>query len=394
MNSHHSSSVYGLAAYCSRRLVLVVLAIGAVTGLVAQGRFTPVDLNDWKASDGIPVVDSRRNTVLLPGGSQISRLIDASRIEIKVVSRPVFTSVPADWASIEIGPASLTFVRDATGGGMVLLGDEPLALPFALPLDSDGRSQDALEFVFEYNQDDAKAKLVVGRTEFDIEATGPAGSIEVALSAGRTIPWSLDRLELRSRPVADAPAGNRNGAVGSSSARIASTAERASQRRQALASARDLFSQDDDAGGEKALTDGNRNPRNTAEWHLESANELIQAAFSLTRAGKPQKAAQLARRALEHTEKAARKAARQAGKESLTATAESTAAFIHERLLANYSAARSFYQSAALRQPTGQAGRDLKRLDRADKEARRKAGETVAPEPVVDEIVTPPGASQ
>lgn len=133
--------------------------------------------------------------------------------------------------------------------------------------------------------------------------------------------------------------------------------------------ARELFLSGQDAAAEKRLTDRNRNPKQTAEWHLESANELVQMAFSLTRAGQPERAAQVARRALAHTEQAVRLARRPA----LAASAEETAAFIQEKLLADHEAAKAAYRAAARRHPRGGAANELQRLERIEQAAERKA---------------------
>jgi len=150
---------------------------------------------------------------------------------------------------------------------------------------------------------------------------------------------------------------------------FAQSENRAAVRKQAVDDAKTLFlAGDGDEQAERKLTDANQNPRNTAEWHLESANELLQMAFALTREGKPERAGDLARRALQHT----RQAANRADRPALAAAAEETAAFIHERLLGDYAAAKAGYQSATQRHPQGGAARELDRLNKLQQEADRR----------------------
>lgn len=221
-----------------------------------------------------------------------------------------------------------------------------------------------------------------------MEATAPAGPIEVALSAGQSSAWTLDLLELTvgESDKADPEDKDKGGKdqvralrepTGPTPTIIAQEiGPKAQARAEANARARALFAEEKDAEAEKVLTDSNRNPKGTPEWYLESANALVQTALSFTRAGRPEKAVQIAQRALEHTDKAARKAARLTGQEGLIAAADETAAFIHERLLADYDAAKAFYRQAALHYPQGKEGRDLRRLERIEKSADRQTRAT------------------
>lgn len=84
----------------------------------------------WQSAAGTPAADTKTGTVTLPAGSQLYRRVAEESLNLRLVSRPVFGAQPVDWASIELGPVSLTFVRDPDGGGMVLLADEPLGYVF------------------------------------------------------------------------------------------------------------------------------------------------------------------------------------------------------------------------------------------------------------------------
>lgn len=355
---------------------LLALAF-TLPSLSAQETLNAHTLPQWTATGGAPVVEPAHRGITIPKGAQLSRVFPAGPIEVRLASRPFFSAAPSGWATLEAGPASLTFVRDATGGGLVLLADEPLALPFAVTLDEVGRSREALDFVLTYDPAGGAATLTINQAVFDVEATAPVGQVEVALAAGHSVPWTVEILRVLSgSPSADpaAPGGGGGRSADSPSrllpARLPSAAA-ANARKQAASQARALFQQDADAQAEKLLTDANRNPRHSPEWHLETANSLVQTAFSLTRAGQPQKAVALAHRALEHTEKAARQAARQPDQSVLVATAGGLSGFIHEKLLADHAGAKREYSRAALRFPRGGASRQLDRLEQIEAEGRR-----------------------
>lgn len=362
MNCGSSTFVRRLAALLAGALAVACVSVAAIQ---APG--------DWTAIGGAPT--RQGDGLTIPGGAQILRSVASTVVEVRVVSRPYFSAVPADWAALEVGPAILTFVRESGGGGLLLLGDTPLALPFALPLDAAGRSRLPLDFILRFDALNGRAVLSINQATYDVDATAPAGPVEIVLSAGRSQPWSLDRLEVELPVVGSGQAG----AAGATSAHEAASpsrpvnpAEWARAFASATAEASRRFMAGDDVMAEKILTDAARNPRNSPEWHLESANALTQQAFALSRAGRPDKAIAIAQRALEHTEKATRKAARRPESAALAANAEELAGFIKEKLLADHAGAKVQYLRAAARHPRGGAARELDRLEQVEIEAGRR----------------------
>lgn len=357
-------------------------SMAIVTSALAQGAESTADPVAWENVGGEIITTPGTRALTIPAGGQIHHRFTSEAVLIALVSRPTFGEVPSEWAMLDVGPASLTFVRDKDGGGMVLLADEPLSLPFDITLDETGRSEVPLDIKLYYDQSLRIAVLTIAEVEFEVAATSSAGEIVVAVSAGQSSAWNFDLLEVddevdragdaASMAGVDPDRGGKN-TSGDEVKLVAASGNRAEIRRQAVADSRALFVQGEDAAAEKVLTNANRNPRNTAEWHLESANALVQMTYSLVRAGQAEKAAALAARALEHTELAARKASRGPGRSALTAAADETAAFIHERLLGDYTAARASYERAAMRHPLGDAERGIRRLQAIKMELRRKS---------------------
>jgi hypothetical protein len=152
---------------------------------------------------------------------------------------------------------------------------------------------------------------------------------------------------------------------------FAQPADQKNSHQQARDDARILFIDGSDDAAEQKLVEANRNPPGTPEWHLESANVLVHMAFSFARDSQPEKAALIARRALRHTEQVATNQGLSALR---SATADEMTAFIQEKLLADYAAAKAAYQSAAQRNPTGGAAKQVERLDRMNQEGNRKGG--------------------
>lgn len=97
---------------------------------------------------------------------------------------------------MEIGPASLSFVRDPNGGGIVLLGNEALQLPDTIALGTDGRSVRTLDLLFSYDQAGGLALLELDGTLHTVSVLSRADSIEVALSAGTEADWVIEYLEV------------------------------------------------------------------------------------------------------------------------------------------------------------------------------------------------------
>lgn len=366
----------------TRRLACVgaslVLALTLLTtGWAAADQPVSSPLATWKVIAAGDATESA-GVVTLPANGQMVRSFDATQVSVRLVSRPFFSPAPAGLPSIEVGPAILSFVRDPSGGALVLLGDEALPLPFVIELAEDGRSRQPIDFILAYDQTRQAATLQLNSQIFTQAATGASGPVEVAITTGTDAPWILEQLEVRTvgENPALPPQTTAATTSGSSPADGRTTTpnrpaedDRGAARRNAAANAKKLFAENSDETAERTLTDTNRNPKNSPEWHLESANRLVQTAFSLTRLGRPDKAVDIARRALQHAEQAARKTSQPA----LAATADATAAFIHERLLADAAAAKLAYASALRRNPQSGATRDLARLERIEAEAARKS---------------------
>lgn len=374
--------------HCARAALVLCLALWlGLTSSLAQSAapqarrpevLSTTTLAAWKTTDGTPAVDAKTGAITLPRGSQLSRVFSAQQLVLRVVTRPMFAAEPAVWASLEIGPASLTFVRDAKGGGLVLLGDEPLALRQVIALDAEGRSRESLDLVFTFDRSRGDAMLTLNQLIFEVDATSGETTVEVAASAGGRADWIFERFEVAVDPDRD-PSGKADPTQPAGptpparpAARNVPAGERAQARRDAAIEAWNLFGQDHDVAAEKQLTDANLNPKFSAEWHIESAHELTQMAFSFARQGNAHKAAQLAQRALEHSERAARKAARSEGQSGLASAADSLSAFINERLLGSRAGATASYQRAAAREPSGFAAREIERLKRIETETQLK----------------------
>jgi hypothetical protein len=379
MNIKGSLFSWADAATAAIRLAIVGLICGGVQAQLWSPPevMTVETLSHWSATGGDATVSAPQGTVTIPQRAQIYRHYPAGVLEVRLVSRPYFSSTPAGAPLLGVGPANLTFVREVGGGGLVLLGDEPLALPFELPLDDAGRSREPLDLSLIYDPASAKASLRINGTVFDVAATAAPQPVEVAVSAGEVTAWAIERLEVRTSVPEFVPASSAarraDEEIAESTTAGLSPAERARLRNQATADAKRMFLERVDAAAEKVLTRANRNPLNSAEWHMESANALVHMAFAVSRAGRPEKAVALAERALEHIELAIRKAARQPGQDALAANAEKLAGFVREKLLADQAGAREYYHRAALRYPRGGAGKQLDRLDEIEREAGRRA---------------------
>lgn len=126
------------------------------------------------------------------------------------------------------------------------------------------------------------------------------------------------------------------------------------------------------AAAEVALVALNKAKPNTAAWHMETAQRLMQLAEQLARAGQPGNIAALANSALQHLAQAQPLAPDAHTK----AAAKSLEGSIHERYLANPAAALASYQGAAQLSPTtaAKAKEAADRLQKTDDNLRAKSG--------------------
>lgn len=349
----------------------LIFAAGDVFASEAVGR---TGLDAWSLTGARSAVDSERLTI--PQGSQIARAYRSSMVRVDIVTRPYFGSRPSEWATVEVGPTSLSFVRDAKGGGVVLLGDVPLSLPFGLPLDPEGRSEVPLELSLEFDSVSNSAVLRVFGESFDTDARAVGRSIEVALSSGGSVSWEIDSLEVHTSASSKDGVSDGDKSTEGKDPLVPPSATLRNEgngieRRQAIRDARTAASEGELAAAEKFLSDTTRNPRNSAEWHLETANSLVQLAFAVSRMAKPQAAVTLSGRALTHVEMALRKAARNPGSNPIEADAHALAGFVYERLLAEPDQAVIYYHQASLRRPADQPEAALTRMQQIKNEHSR-----------------------
>jgi hypothetical protein len=136
-----------------------------------------------------------------------------------------------------------------------------------------------------------------------------------------------------------------------------------SKREEAKASAR----ANNAVQAERALSDTNLSPAGTANWHLETAQKLIQLADDLARLGTPSPV--LAKAALDN----ALRARPLANTPETALGARLVAGFVCERYLADRTAALGHYQAAVQLAPQSAAAREaIDRLTKIDEAFRQK----------------------
>ncbi len=147
------------------------------------------------------------------------------------------------------------------------------------------------------------------------------------------------------------------------------TARELANYRSAVASAHDLALADKIGPAELALTAANHSKPNTAQWHIETAQRLIQLADQMARENRPAVVSGLIASALQHLTTA----------DSLTtnptvkANAKTLTGFIQERYLGDADSALASYQAAALLAPNDKrAAEAADRVKRTSDELRGK----------------------
>ena len=369
-----SSSLSVSSRYFWRWFDLALLSTVAVAALTAQDRLSPTTLASWKATGAAPLVAQDQGAIILPASAQLARTFPAGQLLVHMVSRPFFGAAADSCSALEVGPASLAFVRIETGGGMVLLGDKALPLPSAIALGADGRSLQPLDLTLSYDAVRNEATLVLDGASYTVSATTSAAQLPVAVSAGSQAGWTLDVLETSSIPSPVNPALSSNASNGGGSPANLPQGSAASApdsssilpsidaaiRGRAFESAVSLAGAGDLAGTENAVATIGHYPANTAGWELEMAGSLVQLAFRLRGNGNLVASAATARDALQHLDRCV-KLASGAGS-NLAGNALEIAGFVESRFFGDLESAKASYQKALIATPNQVGARSA--LDR------------------------------
>jgi len=366
---------------CSATLCpLGVLALAVDLGtsaLFSQTVAAPSPLSaEWRVVGSPPVIVSA-DAFSLPAGTEIGRSLQAKRVSVRLLSRPAFGELADSWSTLEVGPASLTFLRGSSGGGVVLLGDVPLQLPLVIPLDPAGKSASVLDFTFVLDGNSQTSCVSINGRDYTLPTTVTAGPIQVFLSAGKTVGWEVSKMEVQAspEPAAGPATGGSDPGVRSRdrSDLIASAltpAARAAERRQSFKEALAHGRSGNLAKAEATLLKGNRYVSGTAGWQIESAGKLTQLALALRQQYDVRGAVATAQRALVVLKEAERLSVSASNRQK--ATVQEMAAFLQEELLRDLVAARVLYEKARqLDSQSVRAKRALDQLSAADEKSRR-----------------------
>jgi len=135
---------------------------------------------------------------------------------------------------------------------------------------------------------------------------------------------------------------------------------------QILSDAKILVKGNDLSGAELKLTASNATAANTASWHQETSQKLLQLAESFSHDGDKTNAATVVTQTLQHLDSAATLAQSKSDFVGV-ASAKALAGFVHERYRGDTASAIASYQAALVATPKSKAIQEqLERLQRAD----------------------------
>ncbi|MDP1581685.1 MAG: hypothetical protein Q8M02_15565 [Candidatus Didemnitutus sp.] len=309
-------------------------------------------------------------SIMLAKGEQLARDFSAERVRISLLSRPFFQASAGDWPTLEVGPSSLVFVQDASGGGLILLGDGEQALPVSIELGADGRSKDLLGLSLEYDRLRGEAALQAFGKTYAIEASPDSHITSVVITAGAA-DWVLEKLEFESNePASVARVPNLTAAT--TPGNRAKPESIRLKRQLALQDAIAFFGRGQDAAGEAALDLQGRGLHGTAAWRLDCANRLTWVALELSRRGEASAAVLAAQKAVDKLRPLF--AANQRSEATVVASASELEGFLVERFFGDLEQARASYSRAAGVMPGSVvAEAAIGRLERAEQESRIRA---------------------
>ncbi len=146
-------------------------------------------------------------------------------------------------------------------------------------------------------------------------------------------------------------------------------AQRQEKYRVAIANARTLAVTNNVEAAEQEIVAASQRPPNSAGWHMETAQRLLQVAEAVARAAKPAGTPALASRAVFHLTQAEQLSRDPRAK----AAARSLIGFVQERYLADRAAALASHRAASQLAPKSARAREtVERLERTDETLRAR----------------------
>ncbi len=175
-------------------IVWIALA-GGLTAAAQDYPVTPATLADWQINGAEHSTLQAQDTLSLPAGAELVRSFPVGAVVLHSVSRPVFSSAPADWPVVQVGPAALALTRQGDHGQVALLvGETVQILPVAVQLDAAGRSLQPLELALGYDPVTKTGLVAFADQVFNFHDTANRSVVEVSVSAGEQSPWAQDSL--------------------------------------------------------------------------------------------------------------------------------------------------------------------------------------------------------
>ncbi len=363
----------------ARFIVLLALTWVAAIPAAAQVSLPPVPLVSWTSTGGAPIIDPVTGSIEVPAGAELYQAFSHSAVFVRLISRPYFGLEPAGWPSLEVGPASLTLMRDSEGGAMVFLGEERLLLPYAILLDDEGRSRQPLDFQLGYDSQANVATLAFAGSSYSLPAFTPAGTLGVVVSAGQDQPWVLDLIEITENPAYEADEADKKGKVDRDPKDESTVRNRPAidpavlevRRLQGLRDSRSLLRAKNLEGAKDALLNAGQFQRDTVEWHVEAAGKLTHLALTLRREYDHRGAIEVALQAMELLGDAAD--LKPPPTASQRARLHEMAGYLLDELLRDPAAARAEYEQAIqLDTDSPRARQQSRRLEAAEIRALRQ----------------------
>ena len=158
---------------------------------------TPNALGGWTVTGADQSALQANPSLTLPAGSQLSRVFQAGDLSVDAVTQPVLGTATQDWPMLEVGPAALVFARKGASGQLILAlaADVPVALPFTIALDAEGRSTEPVAVSMTLTGGVLTVSSGGQSWQFPTEPGAPATQ-EVVASAGAEHAWVFDKLRV------------------------------------------------------------------------------------------------------------------------------------------------------------------------------------------------------
>lgn len=190
------------------RFALIVL-LGALHSFAQTTSFP--GMTGWESVGGNIADWAREGELHLPGGGQLSTMIQGRGITLRLVSKPSISSDPKEIPVLEIGATALAIIRE--NDALVLKVVDAENRTFSVPTQWLLRGDDEVSVPVAIEVTRRNMDLIIScqNQVWTYEVGSMGENTEIVLSAGETEPWVIIELSITTEPVLESSSVTQDG---------------------------------------------------------------------------------------------------------------------------------------------------------------------------------------